>query len=116
MPKRVLIIDDEAMVLDALTVILEDMGYAITPCLDSQEGVRTAVDGQFDLILCDLRMPGKNGAQVTREIMDKSPNAKILIVTAFPSDPLAEQALSAGAIALVKKPFEITKILEYLKD
>lgn len=116
MAKKVLIIDDEAMVLDALALILEDMGYAVTPCQDSTEGARRAIEDRFDLILCDLRIPNKNGAEVTREVMSKKPDAKILIVTAFPSDPLAEQALSSGAMGLVKKPFEISKILDYLKD
>lgn len=116
MAKRVLIIDDEVVVLEALTLILEDLGYEIVKCADSREGLLRALEAHFDLILCDLRMPEKNGAEVTREVMSKKPEAKILTITAFPSDPLAAQALANGAIGLVKKPFEVAKILEYLKD
>ncbi len=114
MAKRILIIDDEAIVLDALTAILEEMGYEVTPCGDSSEGARRGIEEPYDLILCDLRMPGMNGAAVTREVLRGNPAAKILIITAFASDPLAEKALSAGAMGLVKKPFEIAKILDYL--
>lgn len=116
MAKRLLIIDDEAIVLDALAAILEEMGYEVTPCGDSSDGARRGVEESYDLILCDLRMPGMNGAAVTKEILRGNPSAKILIITAFASDPLAEQALSAGALGLVKKPFEIAKILNYLKE
>jgi two-component system, NtrC family, response regulator AtoC len=116
MGKRILIIDDEVMVLDALSVILEDMGYDITVCSDPRQGIQHALTEPSDLILCDLRMPEKNGAEVTREILEKKHDAKILIITAFPSDPLAEQALSNGSIGLVKKPFEIAKLLKYLAD
>ncbi|HUX51258.1 MAG TPA: response regulator [Spirochaetia bacterium] len=116
MAKRVLIIDDEEMVLDAVTTILEDLGYEITPCMNPSEGALRAVSEPFDLILCDLRMPLKNGAEVSADILKQRPDAKILIITAYPNDPLAAKALASGVSGLIKKPFEIAKILEYLKE
>jgi CheY-like chemotaxis protein len=70
----------------------------------------------FDLILLDLRMPGKNGAQLTESIKKAKPEAKILLITAYPTDPLASQALQAGAHSLLKKPFEIAKIMDFLGE
>jgi DNA-binding NarL/FixJ family response regulator len=61
-------------------------------------------------------MPVKNGAEITEDILKAKPNARILVITAYPSDPLAERALKAGAVGLLKKPFEIAKILDFLKD
>lgn len=116
MAKKVLIIDDEVMVLDALKVILEDLGYLVDGYSDPVAGEKAAIEGEFDLILSDLRMPGKNGAEVVKAIIEKRPTARVLVITAFPSDPLAEQALQAGAVGLVRKPFEISKIMEYLNS
>jgi CheY-like chemotaxis protein len=114
MAQKVLVIDDEQMILTTVKVILEDMGYPVTATNDFSEGEREAATGSYALILCDLRMPEKNGAQVTRSIMASCPDARILIITAFPGDPLAAEAIEAGAIGLLRKPFEIAKILDAL--
>jgi FixJ family two-component response regulator len=56
----------------------------------------------------------KNGAEITEAILAKKPSARILVITAYPNDPLAQRAMGAGAIGLLKKPFEIAKILDFL--
>jgi CheY-like chemotaxis protein len=113
--KRILVIDDEELIVDALTTLLQDLGHEVVGVSKPLDGEREATNGHFDLILMDLRMPGKNGAEVTKSIRKIKPDAKILIITAFPSDPLARLALDSGAVSLVKKPFELGKILEFLK-
>ena len=109
-----LIIDDDPTILDAVTTILEDMGHRVTGYTSSLEGEQAALSEDFDLILMDLRMPDKDGAAVTANILTKKPQAKILIITGHPTDPLAGQALDAGAKGLLKKPFEIGKVLDLL--
>ncbi|MBI9109402.1 MAG: response regulator [Spirochaetales bacterium] len=116
MSKKILAIDDEVSILEALKTILDDMGYLVTTFSNSIDGESAALTEDYDLILCDMRMPERNGAEVTRNIMAKKPNARILIITAFPGDPLARQSLDAGAKGLVKKPFEIGKILSFLRE
>ena len=113
--KKILVIDDEKMIVDAMQVILEDMGYRVKGFQNSQDGEKDALENDYDLILVDLRMPEKNGAEVTESILKEKPNARILMITAHPTDPLARRALDAGAMALIKKPFEIAKILDFLK-
>jgi DNA-binding response OmpR family regulator len=114
--KRILVIDDEAPILEAIKTIFEDMGYEVTGLSDALRGEREAIENDYDLILLDIRMPEKNGAEVTESILKERPKARILIITGYPTDPLATRALSAGARGLVKKPFEIAKILDFLKD
>lgn len=113
--KKILVIDDEEMVVDAMKVILEDMGYQVKGFQSSEAGEKHALENDYDLILVDLRMPEKNGAEVTESILKAKPDAKILMITAHPTDPLAKKALDAGAKALLKKPFEIAKIIDFLK-
>lgn len=113
--KKILVIDDEAMIIDVMKVILEDMGYSVTGFQDSREGEKEAIENDYDLIVVDIRMPEKNGAEVTKSILKVKPESKILIITAYPTDPLAKQALDAGALSLLKKPFEVGKIIDFLK-
>jgi len=114
--KSILVIDDETMVLDAIKIIFDDMGYAVKVFSNSQAGMEEALRNDYDLILVDVRMPGMNGAEVTEGIRRGKPGARILIITGYPGDPLAARALQAGAFGLLKKPFEIAKILDFLKD
>ena len=116
MGKSVLVIDDETMILDAIRIILEDSGHSVVTCSDPAAGVQEASRGDHDLILVDIRMPGINGAEVTRRIRTARADARVLIVTAFPNDPLVAKAREAGAFAILKKPFEIGAVLDLLKD
>jgi len=113
--KKILVIDDERLILDAVETILEDFGNQVECFDDPLEGEKEAINNNYDLILVDIRMPGRNGAEVTEAVLKVKPNAKILILTAHPTHPLAKKALDAGAKALLKKPFEISKVLDFLK-
>ena len=113
--KRILIIDDEEMMVDVMKVILEEMGHQVTGITQSHAGEKEAIESDYDLILLDVRMPEKNGAEVAQTILEAKPEARILIITGYPTDPLAERALNAGAVGLVKKPFDVGKIIYFLK-
>jgi len=113
--KSILVIDDETMILDAIKIIFEDMGYIVETTPDPAAGTELAITRDFDLVLTDLRMPARNGAEVTEAVIAKKPSTRILVITAYPNDPLAERAIKAGAVGLLKKPFEIAKILAFLE-
>ncbi len=114
MGKRILVIDDEEMILNALKLILEDMGHDVFCYQDPVQGEQEGKSKDFDLIVLDLRMPKKNGAEVAEAVLKEKHDARILILTAYPTDPLAKKALDAGALSLLKKPFELSKILDFL--
>jgi DNA-binding NtrC family response regulator len=113
--KSILAIDDEEMILDAIKIIFEDMGFSVQTTSDPVKGTEEAIARDYDLILTDIRMPVKNGAEIAEAILARKPSARILVITAFPNDPLVQRAMQAGAVGLLKKPFEIAKILEFLK-
>lgn len=102
------------MILDAMELILADLGHEVSTFSEPSAGEKSALDQDYDLILTDLRMPGRNGAEIARSVLQHKPKAKILVITAYPTDHLAAEAIEAGAAGLIKKPFEITKILDYL--
>jgi len=115
MGKRLLVIDDEENILDAIKIIMEEMGHSVDTCSKSSEGERLALENDYDLIITDLRMPGRSGAEITKTVMARK-KARILVITAYANDSLASEALEAGALGLIRKPFEISKILAFLTD
>jgi CheY-like chemotaxis protein len=114
--KKILVIDDEVMILETMKIIFEDMGVAVETHSDSRKGLAAALEGEYDLVLVDIRMPEMNGAEVAEELLAAKPGTKLFVITAYPNDPLVARALAAGAIGLLKKPFEIAKIMDFLKD
>ena len=116
MRRSLLVIDDEQMILDAIQIILEDMGYEVLAATSPAEGIAAATARHFDLILTDIRMPVINGAEITSAIRAARADARVLVITGFPNDPLVRRALDAGAIGIVRKPFEIAKILDFLEE
>ncbi len=113
MKGSILVIDDDKPILEAIQMILEDFGLTVSSADNAIDGERMAYEADFDLILLDIRMPEKNGADVTRSIISRKPNAQIFVITGFPGDQLTQDALANGAKGILKKPFEITKILDF---
>ena len=116
MSKRILVVDDDASVLFVIKELLEDMGHTVEGSDDPEEGQRLGASGDYDLIILDLRMPRTDGAELTAAILREQPEATILINTGYPGDPLAQKALESGAAGLIRKPFEIEKVYDYLKE
>lgn len=114
--KTLLMIDDDELILDSMSMVFTDLGFAVTTISNPVEAVQMASSRDFDLILTDIRMPGLNGADVVARIRAQKPQARILVVTAFTGDPWVQKALDSGALGLVRKPFEIAKILDYLRE
>ncbi|MEI8095615.1 MAG: response regulator [Spirochaetales bacterium] len=116
MSKRILLVDDDELVLESFEMIFTDLGYEVLTCSDSLQSAPIALASAFDLILVDIRMPGHNGAEVVRDILVGRPGSRVYVLTAYPGDPLVQMALEAGAQGVMKKPFEIAKILDLLKE
>lgn len=96
---RVLICDDQDMVTEGLRVILgtapeiEVIGVAH----DGAEAIEKAAALRPDVILMDLKMPGVNGIQATRQICDRDPNARVLVLTTYDADEWVFDAIRSGA-------------------
>lgn len=113
---RILIIDDEEMILEVVKHVLEPMGHEVAVASDSIKGACLAIEEPFDVVVVDIRMPDQNGADVVRNIRSQRPEQKIVIATGYPNDPIAQEALDAGAAALLQKPFEIAHIVSFVES
>ena len=79
---RILVVEDEAGIAFALEVDLRTEGYEVAVAANGEDGLRLARDGQFDLILLDIMLPGKDGFEVCRELRRSGSRTPIILLTA----------------------------------
>jgi DNA-binding NtrC family response regulator len=102
---KVLVIDDEQIVLDSVRRILEAEGMAVNAALNSGEGLAAAVGRPFDIVLSDIRMPEIGGMKVLRDIKRAKPALPVVLITGYATVSSAVQAMKLGAADYIEKPF-----------
>ena len=103
--KSLLIVDDDIAHRTMLRILL-DWQYEIFEADDGLTAVESAARRDFDLILMDIRMPGISGIEALDQIRSYQPCTPILIMTAYFSDEIADQAKAKGAFDCIGKPFD----------
>jgi CheY-like chemotaxis protein len=103
---RILIIDDEENIRETMRFALEAVGYETETAGDGAAGLAKFGPGEaWDLVLLDQRMPGMDGLEVLRQMRERDPTARIMIVTAYGTIELAVDAMKSGAVDFLRKPF-----------
>lgn len=108
---RVLIIEDEHKIANALRKVLQQEHYAVDVCYDGEEGSAMATNEPYDLAIVDLGLPGKNGIEIIRELRDNGVHMPIIILTAKGSTSDKVAGLDAGADDYILKPFAMDEVL-----
>jgi len=117
-PLRVLVVDDQKVVRDGLTLLLgllpgvEVIGTAV----DGADAVRQAAATGPDVVLMDLSMPNGGGVQATREILRQQPRVRVVVLTAYSDDDSVFAALQAGARGFLTKNASAGEILRALSS
>jgi CheY-like chemotaxis protein len=114
----VLIVDDEQIVLDVLQRILLYLGYDVVISDTGERAIEEFSKRDFDLVLMDVMMPGKNGFKVAREMMDKKPDQKIVIITGLSKDVVFSHPISDDVHVkyVLSKPFTVEKVKAVLEE
>ena len=99
----ILLVDDNAALVDNLSEILDDAGYAVRRA-DSYAAALEAADGGFDVALVDLRLPDGDGTELARALKTRAPDAQVILLTGHASTESAAAAVRAGAFAYLVKP------------
>jgi DNA-binding NarL/FixJ family response regulator len=103
-PLRVLVVDDQELVRAGFRMILERSGLDVVgEAGDGVEAVRLADEHAPDVILMDVRMPRMDGIEATRQIVARSPSARIVVLTTFDLDEYVYEAVKAGASGFLLK-------------
>jgi DNA-binding NarL/FixJ family response regulator len=102
---RVLVVDDQALVRAGVAMLLKTAGgfEVVGEAADGHEAVRAADRLRPDVVLMDLRMPRTDGIEATRQILDRQPAVRVLVLTTFADDANIYGALGAGAVGYLVK-------------
>ncbi len=111
---RILIVDDDPSVREMLTRVLAGEGYSVSAAADGEEALKIVGSHRIDLVLLDLRMPGKSGWDTFERITTLSPLVSVIIITAHSNQLFT--ALGAGAGALLEKPLDFPKLLQTVSN
>jgi DNA-binding NtrC family response regulator len=109
---KALVIDDEQIVLDSVSKILTDENYQVDVSLSGRKGLEGAIQGDYDIVLTDIRMPDIGGMRVLRDIKRAKPSLPVVIITGYATVRSAVQAMKLGAADYIEKPFTPDQLLK----
>lgn len=107
---NLLIVDDEKRILMLLKQSLQDEGYEVETANDGFEAIERIKKHDFDLVITDLKMSGKDGISVLRETKALSPRTEVIMITAFSSNETAITAMKEGVYDYLIKPFDTNEL------
>lgn len=112
MQKIIFIVDDDEGIVDAVSLMLKEYGYAVCATLRGEEVYRVIKECRPDLIFLDVLLSGMDGRRICRELKSRSETKSIPIVMISAHPSAKNHALKVGADAFLAKPFEIDDLLE----
>jgi CheY-like chemotaxis protein len=107
---RILVVDDEAAIVEVLAEYLGSRGYAVRSTADGREALAAVARERPDLVLLDLRMPGMSGLEVLARLREVAPGVPVIMLTATVDVAPAKEALRLGAFGYVTKPFDFQQL------
>ncbi len=111
---RILIIDDEVEILTLFKDVLESIGHDVEIAIDGEMGLEKFKDGsEFDLVVMDYRMYGKDGIQISKNILIIDKDARILFASA--DNSIKKKAIEMGAVGFLLKPFDVDVLMREIE-
>jgi DNA-binding NtrC family response regulator len=107
---KILVVDDEPTVTKGCRRILGEAGYDVDTVATGRDGLSRALEGNFDLVVTDLRLPDFSGMELVRTLRARRPETAIVIITGYGSVPNAVEAIKLGVSDYVEKPFSPEQI------
>lgn len=116
--ERILVVEDEEIVRDLVSEILRGQGYEVLATDRGSEAARMAHEDQcgIDLLISDVVMPEMNGAEVARRIHEISPRTRVLFVSGYSENDMADQGLEALAFQVLQKPFNPAALAKKVRE
>jgi len=108
---KILVIDDEAEICDALKMFLTQKGYDVMATTSATEGIELVKTEKPKVILLDIRMPDMTGLEAIKKIREVDENVGIIMATAVVDEDIAKETIKLGASDYIIKPFD----LDYLE-
>ena len=113
--KRILLVDDDAQLVELLAIKLERAGYSVTKTVKPEEGYRFALDEDYDVIVLDLVMPRMSGLEICANLRARGVFAPVLVLSGQTEKDTIVRGLNAGADDYLTKPFDDTELVARLR-
>jgi DNA-binding response OmpR family regulator len=112
---RILVIDDERRILNFVSRGLRAEGFSTEVTDDGEEGLRLALEEQFDIVVLDLMMPGVDGRQVLSRLVEAKPDQAVIVLSALTDPSSKVLTLELGAADYVPKPFSFEELVARIR-
>jgi nitrogen regulation protein NR(I) len=109
---KILLVEDDPNIASGLQKVLRSQGYAVVALVRGDEGLKQALEEDFDLVITDLKLPGVDGLELVKQLHQKKPKVPIILITAHGSTETAIEATKWGAFDYVPKPFDVEELLD----
>ena len=106
------VVEDDASVRAAMTRLLKSFGFAANAFASANEFLQSPRLGDTSCLIADVQMPGMSGVELQEYLIAQGHSTPIIFITAFPEDSIREQAMNAGAICFLSKPFDGARLIE----
>ena len=114
-PTNVLVIDDEKGMRDMLFSTLTRQGYRVGLAEDGERGVEKAGAEIFDVVICDIIMPGMGGVETLKLLKQREPAIEVIMTTGYATLETAAVTLALGAFDFITKPYELAALCALLE-
>jgi DNA-binding NtrC family response regulator len=108
---RVLVVDDEELIRDTLAEVLSQERFAVSTAADGESALRAAEQTFFDVVLCDVSLPGIDGLEVLERLLRVSPETSVILITAYATVESAVEAFQRGAHDYLMKPIILDEVI-----
>ncbi len=109
---KLLIVDDEPLVVEELQEALEFEGYSVATAGTVDEALKVCDAAEFDLVITDLKMPGANGLELIRALRARRPKQNIFVLSGHGAESSRAEAMDLGAAACFAKPVDPDSLIE----
>ena len=113
---KVLIVDDERAIRNSLKEILGDEGYDVEVAEDGAVALQKVEKEKFDVIFCDIKMPGMDGVEVLGKLMEMGVDSAVVMISGHADIDTAVECIKKGAFDFVQKPLDLNRILITIKN
>jgi two-component system, cell cycle sensor histidine kinase and response regulator CckA len=112
----ILLVDDEEVVLDVGTMMLEKIGYQVLGARNSAEAVEIFKQNEIDLVLLDLKLPDESGAETFKKIRAIDPDARVILSTGYNETQEVFELMDLGCRGMLQKPFSMERLFEKVAE
>jgi CheY-like chemotaxis protein len=116
--ETILVVDDEPLLRDLIKGMLDPLGYNVLTACDGEDALQfiAGYDGRIDLLLTDVIMPGMNGRDLAVEVLIERPEIKVIFMSGYTDDVLANHGVLAEGITLINKPIKSNVLASKIRE